>query len=188
MTGVQTCALPIWLNRDYHEIAAGYSENHRRNIRKASSQGVTYQIGHQPAEVVQLFRENRGQTLHHLKTKDYMRFLMLAETAITRNSAKVVTAHLSDGRVCAGAVFFESHQKAYFIFSGISNEGKAVSAMHGLVDFFISQNRERLSFLDFEGSNYSDLARFYSGFGSDEYLYLQVRRNTLPAPWKWFKK
>lgn len=87
----------------------------------------------------------------------------------------------------AGAVFFESHETGIFIFSAVTKEGKSLSAMHFIIDNYIRLNCGRLKHLDFEGSNNPELARFYRGFGSAEYVYLQIRKNQLPPPWKWFK-
>jgi hypothetical protein len=42
--------------------------------------------------------------------------------------------------------------------------------------------------LDFEGSDISSLAFFYSSFGATEEKYSAVKLNKLPALVKWFKK
>ena len=165
-----------------------YSDNHRRNIRKCADAGVVFSIGNDVDKVVSIFRENRGSAITSLKEKDYVRFKNVYSQAYLRKAASIIMASNPSGDVCAGAVFFESHGRAYFIFSGLTQAGRDVSAMHGLVDFFIKSNEKRLHELDFEGSADEGVARFYRGFGSREFVYLQIKKNRLPAPWKWFKR
>ncbi|MBK7391410.1 MAG: hypothetical protein IPI23_20775 [Bacteroidetes bacterium] len=56
-----------------------------------------------------------------------------------------------------------------------------------LIDTYIKDVAGKIKILDFEGSNDQELARFYKSFGSTECVYLQIKKNQLPPPWKWFK-
>jgi hypothetical protein len=59
--------------------------------------------------------------------------------------------------------------------------------MHLVVSHFLNAHAGKLDFLDFEGSNNPDLARFYAGFGADESLYLRIVINRLPTVFRWLK-
>jgi hypothetical protein len=59
--------------------------------------------------------------------------------------------------------------------------------MFFLIDKFIQEHAGEKIILDFEGSNLPGLARFYKGFGSDDFVYLQVRKNNLPKLVRWLK-
>ena len=176
------------MGKSYDEIRSGYSENHLRNIKKASKNKLSIFKNGDPLDIIQMFRKNRGKFVENLETKHYELFANLVATTSIKKRAKVWILNNSYGLPIAGAVFFESHQTGIFIFSAVTNEGKTLSAMHYLIDAFISEHAETLKRLDFEGSNDPDLARFYKGFGSTEFVYLQIKNNQLPAPWKWFKK
>ena len=175
-------------DRSYEALRKQYSTNHERNIRKAA--GIELKVFKHGSvnDVVKMFRENRGQQISNLTDKHYEVFKALSQEAMNRKMARVWMVDDKFGVPCAGAVFFESHKKAYFMFSAITKIGRDLSAMHYLINEFISASSEYLEALDFEGSRNADLARFYKGFGSREFLYLQIKRNRLPIPWKWFKK
>jgi hypothetical protein len=65
---------------------------------------------------------------------------------------------------------------------------KKTGAMFFLINNFIREYARKKVTLDFEGSNLPGLARFYTGFGSEEYVYLQIKKNNLPKLIRWFKK
>ncbi len=175
------------LGRHYSEIKSEYSENHNRNIKKASKQQLSLFKSANVEDVIKMFRTNRGMQVENLKNEHYAIFKKLEEVTGKRNQSQVWILNNQYGLPVAGAVFFFSHNSAIFIFSGVTQEGKSLSAMHYLIDEFVKEYALSLNQLDFEGSNNPDLARFYKGFGSAEFVYLQIKKNQLPAPWKWFK-
>jgi hypothetical protein len=61
----------------YEKIAEGYSENLRRNLKKARNAGLTIAKSPKPEAIVQLFRENRGKEFRHLQEGDYKRMLQM---------------------------------------------------------------------------------------------------------------
>ena len=84
------------------------------------------------------------------------------------------------GNVIAGAAFLKSFHSYTFLFSATSEEGRGSQAMSGIIDRFISEHSGQNKVLDFGGSMDTQLARFYKSFGSQEIVYLQIKRNTLP--------
>ena len=93
-----------------------------------------------------------------------------------------------EGQLLATAVFFFSHNRAYYILVGNHPNGKTLGASHTLIDAFIKDHAGENLLLDFEGSDISSLAFFYSSFGAVEEKYSAVKLNRLPAPIKWLKK
>jgi len=180
--------LILAMGQPYEDVRKGYSDNHDRNVKKADKNQLSIFKKAIVADVITMFRNNRGRDVANLQNSDYSRFERLVNAAAERGQCQTWTVSDRNGIPCAGAVFFESHQTAFFIFSGITATGRENSAMHYLIDSFIREKSNSLHKLDFEGSSDPDLARFYRGFGAKEFLYLQVRKNNLPIPWKWFKK
>ena len=176
------------MGKPYDEIRRGYSDNHDRNVKKSLKNELSIFKNATAGDVIDMFRNHRGRDIQKQKDHHNELFQRLSKAAQERNCCSIMTVSDRHGIPCAGAVFFVSHQTAYFIFSGITSSGRENSAMHYLIDSFIRDNALALSRLDFEGSSEPDLARFYRGFGAIEFLYLQVRKNNLPIPWKWFKK
>jgi len=179
--------LILSMGKDYSTIRKSYSENHLRNIKKAEKNNLSlFKFGN-VNDVIGMFRQHRGRFLANLQNADYEVFRQLTLSAIKRNMARVWVVNDQYGVPCAAAVFFESHSTGIFVFSATTKKGKELSAMHFLIDNYIHEFCRELSMLDFEGSNDTDLARFYRGFGSTDYVYLQIKKNQLPRPWKWFK-
>lgn len=165
---------------DYEELRKGYSSNTRRNLAKAENEKLTIVKGIKPDEVIDLFRANRGKKIRVLKEGNYLKLKRLIYTCIYKGIGSVYGVYTKENTLCAAAVFFESHKKSVFIFSGLSKEGRERRAMFLLIDHFIKENSNKHLTLDFDGSNDEALARFYKGFGSTRIDFLRISRNTLP--------
>ncbi len=170
------------LIESYENIAKNYSDNLKRNLKKAGNNKLQIVLSNELESVVKLFRENRGAEISKLKEHDYKVLIQLMNQAIQRGKAQILHVINEHNELCAGAFFIESNNKVIFLFSGLSEEGKNVNAMPFLIDSFIRNNSGKNSTLDFEGSNDVNLARFYKSFGSKECVYLQVKINRLPFP------
>jgi hypothetical protein len=165
---------------DYEEIRKKYSKNTRRNLKKAENDSLSVVKGIKPDEVIGLFRANRGKDIKVLKEGNYLKLKRLIYTCIYKGIGSVYGAYTESNTLCAGAVFLESHKKAVFIFSGLSEEGRDRRAMFLLIDHFIREHANKHLTLDFDGSNDEALARFYRGFGSTRIDFMRISRNSLP--------
>jgi len=179
--------LVLKLGRGVDDVRNRFSSNHKRNVRKFQDAGLIIDKQGDPDEVIRLFEMGRGGRLGHYPDSDHMIFRRLL--AAVQENAKVMTllARNTDGLAVGGAIFFEAFAGSYFIFSGVSKEGRAGSVMHGLVDCYLNEKSTGIGFLDFEGSNNPELARFYAGFGADESVYLHFVMNRLPFPFSCLK-
>lgn len=164
----------------YDDLYKGYSDNLKRNLKKAGPAGLTVSKGPGPETVVQLFRENRGREFRHLKEDDYKRLLHLVYQCHHRGMADIRGVYDEKNQLMAGAFFIRSHKKATFLFSGLSPEGRETGAMPFLIDTYIRDNANRHLTFDFDGSNDPNLARFYKSFGSSEVIYQRVTVDRLP--------
>lgn len=168
------------LSDDYEKLKSGYSQNTRRNLKKGAENGLLLSKGIKPDEVVKLFRNGSGKEYKHLGDKQYALLLRLVYACISKGMARVWGVYDRHNELCAGVIWVFSHQKAVFLFSGLSDKGRHNSAMPFLVDHFIRENAGSRLTLDFEGSNKEGLARFYAGFGSSRQLYSRLVMNRLP--------
>jgi hypothetical protein len=169
--------LVLSLDKSPELITQSFATNHKRNIRKAARAGLVYDVVSDAEKVIEIWESGRGRTLGEYADMDHSVFRILLSELQQRGKATVLTASSADGDPLAGAVFFTSHNGAYFIFSGTSESGKMLSAMHGLIGHFLESHSAGLKFLDFEGSHLDSLARFYAGFGADETQFLRIVRN-----------
>lgn len=158
----------------YTALAENYSENTKRNLRRAKQSKISVSLSSSPEDVVRLFRRTRGEGLTHLGDKEYKKLLQIIYSCIHKGIAEVSGAYNPKNELCAGAIFVKSHQKAVFLFSAVSEEGRNNGAMSMIIDQFIKHHESSQLTLDFEGSNDPNLARFYKSFGAKVLTYPRI--------------
>jgi hypothetical protein len=175
------------LKANYLKIKEGYSDNTKRNIKKAEKAGFRVSKSVSPEEIVELFRKTKGGELDIFRAGDYTKLVNLMNKCRNLNSAESIAVYDQDNNLHA-AVFFMKHQNRYiFLKSGVTEHGKTHGAMHFLIDLFIKEHAEQGYVLDFGGSSVESVARFYKSFGAKDCVYLQVKRNRLPRLLNWIK-
>lgn len=180
-----TCHLN--LSESFVKINSNYSENLRRNIKKAQGSETETTRKVLPGDIIRLFRQNRGSKINNLKDADYEIFQTLLAEAERRNQLDCRGMINSSGNLMAGAIFLKSTHSYIFLFSATNDEAKEKGAMSLLIDSFICDHSNEDCLLDFEGSMNVNLARFYKSFGSKEVVYLQILKNDLPFIIRWLK-
>lgn len=165
----------------YELLLNHYSENAKRNIRKAIKNECKIVYSLQVEDVIKIFREHRGKDIP-FGEDEYNLLNNIVNMCLQKGKGQVWGVTSKDGELYGGAVFIESNGKVIYLFSGTSDKAREIGAMPFLIDRFISHNAQRNLTLDFEGSNDPDLARFYKSFGSKECVYLQIKNNRLPWP------
>ena len=175
------------LDKSYEELYKSFRENHKRNIAKALQLGCNV---NKEISIVEIIRLNQEQLKHVDGTKpgDYPNFRKLYELLKTKGQAKTYGIIDSKNKILASAVFFFSHNRAYYIMVGNHPDGKTIGASHALIDAFIKDHAGQNWILDFEGSDIRNLAFFYEGFGATFEIYPVLNINKLPWYVKLFKK
>lgn len=174
------------LSGDYDVIKKEFSENSKRNIKKAIKAGLKIRPDISPEKIVNLFKTTKGNELEIFKPADYSVLIKLMNTCMDLKKGQTIAVYDGD-RLCAAAFFMFSNNCFTFLKSGVTDEGKAKGAMHLLFDYFIRENAGKRYWLDFGGSSVESVAKFYKNFGAKDCLYLQVKRNNLPKLVKWVK-
>ncbi len=164
----------------YDKIKKKYSQNTKRNLKKAQASGLSLMKNCKPDDVIRLFRANRGRTISHWNDLEYNRLKKLTYTGIYRGQSMVYGVYTARNELCAGAIFMRNHDKIIFLFSGANQEAKENHAMTFLIDSLIREFAPSQLVFDFEGSDNANLARFYKGFGSKRTSYPGVEINRLP--------
>ena len=174
------------LNPSYENIYKKYSENIQRNIKKAKQAGCIIQKGFDIVKVIELALQ---QMKKHSKesAENVTRFRKLYQLLVSQKKAVTYGVSLKD-ELLASAVFFFSHNRAYYILVGNHPNGKTIGASHMLIDAFIKDHAGKNIVLDFEGSDIPSLGLFYKSFGASEIVYPHVRLNRLPFYLKWLKR
>lgn len=174
----------ISLDKSYDDLYNGYSENIKRNIKKNKDAGCLVTTEVDIDATTQLNKlHNKEATIN-----DYENFKKLFFYLKEKGLAKTYGVIAANGKLLSSAVFFFSHNRAYYILVGNHPDGRHVGASHALIDAFIKDHAEKKLTLDFEGSDIEGLAQFYRGFGGVEEKYPAIRLNRLPFYLKWLKK
>ena len=167
------------LNKPYEELYKVYRENHKRNITKAFQLGCSLNKQVSVEEVIGL-NEEQLRHIDGTKPGDYLNFKRLYGLLKGKEQANVYAIIDLKNKILASAVFFFSHNRAYYIMVGNHPDGKTIGASHALIDAFIKDHANQNLILDFEGSDIRNLAFFYSGFGATEEIYPALKINKLP--------
>lgn len=176
--------LELDIIKPYNKIKEQYTKNLSRNLKKAENAQLSLNKNSSPDELIQLFRENNGKDYHHITDSDYLRFKRMIYTAVYKGMCDVYGVYDRRNELSAGGIFIRSHNRASFVFSGLSPSAKEEGAMPFLLDAYIQDHAERHLTFDFEGSNKESLARFYKGFGAQEVWYSKLIINRM----NWFQR
>ena len=173
------------LNASYDEIYEQYNHNIKRNIKRSVSLGCTVQKSISLQQVIELAKDQLSR-ITNLEKKDFENFQSLYHSL--QSQQKAVTYGIThNGHLLSAAAYFFSHNRAYYILVGNHPNGKTMGTSHYLVDRFIADHAGTDLVLDFEGSDISSLAFFYSSFGAKLERYPSLKLNRLPWYVKWIK-
>lgn len=181
--------IEMQLNNPYDELFKNYSSNTKRNIKKAGKAGVSIEESFDFEALADTFLNNkvaRGEA--QITDEELMSMRRRYEKGNEEGRVLLLFAHDENGELLGGAMFAASESKYYFLFSGLTENGKRMGAMFAIIDAFIKRHANEDKVLDFEGSNQKGVARFYQSFGGYETEYWRLRINNLPWPFNWLKK
>jgi len=173
------------LSKTYNQLYNAYNDNIKRNINKSVALGCIVQTK-VPIDDILLLAKKQLSNVTNLKERDYHQFKSLFLQLEQQQQAKSYGVYLND-QLISSAAFFFGNGRAYYILVGNHPNGKTLGASHYLVDRFIADHAQQNILLDFEGSEISSLAFFYSSFGARLEHYPALRMNRLPWYIKWLK-
>lgn len=177
----------LLLDQGQVALRAGYSQGHRRNLRKAGDDppAVHEQVGVQ--EFVKLFERTTGQRYRNIPEGGLLLLERMLVGSLERGQG-VILGVRDRGHLVAAACFMEWEGRAILLKSANDEAGIRVQAMFHIVDRYIAMHAGSGMLLDFAGSNNASTARFNEGFGARSSVYLRLVRNRLPGPIKWLKR
>jgi cell fate (sporulation/competence/biofilm development) regulator YmcA (YheA/YmcA/DUF963 family) len=175
------------LIQPYKRIEVNFSQNTKRNIKKANSSKIKLINGIQINDLITLFKNNIGKTLKGLKPEHFDNIKRIMSSAIRYKIGEIYGVFDEKNTLCAAAFFITSHNKSIFLFSATNEAAKENGAMFLIINNFIEKHSETNITLDFEGSNIEGLARFYESFGAKSYEYYRIKKNKLAWYYKLLK-
>lgn len=167
------------LNQPYAILQGRYRESTIRNIRKAARQQLQYQSRVPLSAIIELARVYGPAT--GPSAWDYEKFTRLFALLEPEGRAISIGVYRKQEELLAACAILFSHSRAYYLLVGNHPNGRTLGASHYLIDQFIQSHAGKELLLDFEGSDASSLAFFYSSFGAEAEQYPSLRINRLPA-------
>ncbi|TSA27769.1 MAG: GNAT family N-acetyltransferase [Bacteroidetes bacterium] len=164
----------------YEDVSKNYSQNTRRNIRKALDAGVDVRKRISADELITLFRSNFGRRERNMRYRDYITIERLIRYSLTQASGILLGAGNRKDHLDAGAFFLQDRNRFILLLGASDFATRDNGAMFLLIDTFIREHAGQPGLLDFEGGNDPDLGRFYKGFGARETTYPFVRISRIP--------
>ena len=167
--------MELEIKGEYEDVYVNYSQNLKRNLKKAEKNALQLLPPVKPEELIGIFkRNNKNATVY--SGADYQRLQRLMYAMIAMGKASIVSVGSGQNNLLAAAFFMQSKGRSIFLFSGLTAEGREMGAMPFLIDRHIRYLASEKTILDFEGSNDDMLMRFYKGFGAAEFSYYSFRR------------
>ncbi len=154
-------------------IASGFSNNTRRNIKKAHREGVEVRVCSDEDSMKEFFRLNcLTRKRHGLPPQPYRFFHLIFKNIISENLGLVLLAS-QGGETVAGALFFHFGGHAIYKFGASDLERKSLRAnslvMWEAIRWYAGRHFKSLCFGKTELQN-EGLRRFKSGWGSSEQI------------------
>lgn len=176
------------LINNYQNLYKSYSQNTKRNIKKAVKEGITVLNAVTVNEFINFTQTNLSPKIKNYRQEHFATLRMLTSVLLRYKAGEIYGAFSKRNELCAVAFFASAHNKTIYL-SGTSNdEGYKSKAMFLIVDTFIKKNSEHNTTLDFEGSRIEGIARFYKGFGAIKSLYPVITRNNFAFIFNFYRK
>ena len=151
------------LNLDYEDIRKGFSENCKRNIKKATILKHQFANKVTAKSFVEFSKNNAPYALTDKSWKTLEKIILEAE----KNGCGFTLGLTNQKDQVIATAFFLKDEKRITFFSGTSSpEGIEKKAMFFIINHIIEKNCDNPIILDFEGSSVKNVARFYQSFGS----------------------
>jgi hypothetical protein len=158
---------------DYQKSLKIMSSNHRRNLKKAEKQNLSYRD-----ITTESYIEFKKSTGTKLPEKSWKRLGILLDTAMQKNRLQMRGAFL-DNQLVSAVCWLDDFNRKVYLQAANNDIGKKASAAFGLVGEMLKQIQESNLMIDFEGSTNSGVQRFYHGFGAKNEAYPLVESKAM---------
>jgi hypothetical protein len=178
----------LLLKGDYEQLLAGYSDNGRRNLKKARKQYPEKVQDSDVASMISLFRETVGKKTAEIRGRHYDMLHLLLDECRKRELLYCSGFKDESGKLLAGTTFLRYKNSLIYLLGAARDEVRDLGALQLLMDDCIHAHANSGLLLDFEGSDIPGIARFFKNFGAHEVNYYRLRMNRLPLILRLLKK
>ncbi|MCU0421274.1 MAG: hypothetical protein MUC81_00590 [Bacteroidia bacterium] len=176
----------LHLHQPFNAIAKGFNNHTKRQIKKSSLVNSSIEICNFK-DVIFLYQKELGKETPYIKQEDYSRLINICDV-LERREMLECWCIKKDGEITSSAIFIKHRNRLIYYMGASTETGKENRDMFKIFEFIIKKFAGNNYALDFEGSEISGVARFFSGFGALKLSYQRIIINRLPFPLNWLKK
>lgn len=157
--------------KNYTDLYAGFSENAKRNLKKAQKMQLECRESVSCDAMIEMFQKYKAPSLPKMPKTLFCCLQQLFDVLKNNHVATVFDAYTVENQHCASVLLLHNDKRLVYLFSGCTPEAYQNGAQFFLIDKIINKYAGQPLILDFEGSTDPNLARFYKGFGSKSITY-----------------
>jgi len=164
------------LNSSYSELQTKFTENTKRNIKKAEK-NITYI--NDDISIKAFLSLKKENNINNIENHHFIKLEKLMSMLIEKKHANILGV-ASENKLIGAALFVTFKHRIIYLFSASGTKGKNQRAMFAIVNAIIKENTEKNMVLDFEGSMIEGVARFFKGFGASPETYYRIKKSRIP--------
>lgn len=174
-----------WLNleKNYPELADGYSADRKKNLKKSRKQGWECVESDDLEPLISLFQENHAARIENVQASAYALLRTLTYLLQTKGIGTIYYAR-RQGTLHAGVLILENQEMGIYIFNAADEVGRRGNARSFLLDRYFEQQAGRMKIFDFESPEVESIAQFYHSFGAEKQTFISIKKNKLPFPFR----
>ncbi|MFD1144399.1 GNAT family N-acetyltransferase [Larkinella insperata] len=169
------------LQKPYVELAAGYSNGQKWNLKHGLRQGWEFTETGDITPLIELFRTYNTTGIGQVAKDAYAKLQRLVAVLQERQQVRIRVAR-RNGRIEAGNLLVTDANRVIHLFCSASPEGRKGNARTVILDQFIREYAGQPVWFDFESPEVESLAAFNRGFGAEPESYVRLVSNRLPGP------
>lgn len=177
----------LLLNREYSELRSNYSEGHLRKLKKIKPEDFEIKELNNYKLFIDEFRKTVADKKLNYSDSNLNTLLQLM-TELPKHFSVISKGVFHNNQVVAGAYFIRYKNRLLYLKGFRQMNGVNDGSMFYLFDHIIAESCNQNLILDFGGSNNTNVAQFFRGFGAEDSVYLHLEKNELPRLIKWLKK
>lgn len=154
-----------------------YSKNHQRALQKANKCDFSLEVSSSAAEMIALFKQNKGAEIKLLNDQHYSNMEKIVKTFLPRQMAHVLSCKDANGALVASLIGFTYKEVFTYYLGTTTAQGKKDQAMVWLITEAMQYAQQlECTIFDFEGSMIEPIEKFFRGFGASSKPYYTIKK------------
>lgn len=152
-----------------------YDNECKRNLDKAHKRGCSIEPSTDWQGIIELYHTIYGSySGNHLHTA-YDKALIFLQQAVQHNACEGYKIFDKERNLLFAGIIIKSKHRLYYWLGAPTEKGRQHRVTYFFIDYLIQANAAKNLVFDFEGSDFPNVARFYSRFTKNAENYLTIK-------------